>query len=268
MRPDPTSPAPRSQDRPAAAPPTLAALERRLARLERSERRWRGLALGLVLAAGAAGLVGFARPRERIVSAERFVVVDADGTERGAFGLTEKGDAHAYLRQGDAQMIVSLQKGANLLLRGEDGRRGAFLGVDTAGASRLELVGEKLVDGVHLVTKPDGGTGLFLTDATGFERGTFDYHPEGGTSLTTRDERSRVRTFFGLDARGVPSVVLRDVENRNRIGMLLSDDGQDTPLLAIEDATQTTRLEMSTRFDGSPYLRLYRQDGEKSYELP
>ena len=254
-------------NRPLAQEP-LAALSQRLDRLERAQRRWRGAALTLALGLGAALSAGFRGPEDGIVRAERFVVVDAEGQERGAFGLTEKGDAHCYLLQGDSTMIVSLRGGANLLLRGEDGRRGAFLGVDTAGASRLELVGEKLVDGLRLVTKPDGGTGLFLADGTGMPRASLDFHPEGGVSMTTRDETSRVRTFVGLDARGVPSMVLRDGGDRARIGMLLSDDGRETPLLAIEDERQTTRLEMSTHFDGSPFVKMYRQDGEPSYELP
>ena len=50
--------------------------------------------------------------------------------------------------------------------------------------------------------------------------------------------------------------------------MLLSDDGRDTPLMAIEDEKQRMRLEMSTHFDGSPFVKMYREDGEPSYELP
>lgn len=59
----------------------------RLARLERGMRLWSALGPLVVVVAGALLLMGLAPSGPPIVAAQRFVVVDANGTPQASFGL-------------------------------------------------------------------------------------------------------------------------------------------------------------------------------------
>ena len=244
----------------------------RIERLERSQRRWQSAAVSLAVVWLAVSAAGFRAPArasagQRTVEAERFVLRGPDGSEHGSFGLDRQGFAQLQLTSGDALFLVSMQS-PGLLLRGTDGKRGAFLGVDRKGSPRLELNGPRLMDGIRLTVQPEGGTGVHVLDETGRERAGLDYHPEVGSQVAVRDELGRSRSALSFDAGKVPSVVLLDEAGRKRLGMLLQPDETSTPLLALEDGAERTRMEISTHFDGSPFLRLYREDGGTSYELP
>src|SRR5512145_392370 len=83
----------------------------RLARLEAQNRRLQGAAalLGLALfALVAAGFAAPARPAEKELRAERFVLVDAAGAELGALGADSQGSPNLLLRKDKASAILTL----------------------------------------------------------------------------------------------------------------------------------------------------------------
>ena len=59
------------------------------------------------------------------------------------------------MRKDKSHAVLTLA-GPGLVLRGDDGLRGAYLGIDTNGASVMELVSEKPSEGVRMLVREDG----------------------------------------------------------------------------------------------------------------
>ena len=170
------------------------ALSSRLDRLEREARRWRAGALGLGLALVASlGLSAKdpARPAspsvvQDEVRAKRLVLVDADGAEAGVLELDGKQNPHLLLRKEQRLGVLTLS-GPGLLVR--DGRRGAFVGVNTQGASTLELTGEDLTQGARVTVQEDGSTGFYALEKGGKQRVGIELLSTGHAQFTARDEQ-------------------------------------------------------------------------------
>lgn len=71
--------------------PISDAVMERLDRLERQMRLWKALGVLGLLAAGGLLLMGLAPSGPPIVAAQRFVVVDGNGTPYASFGLAGEG---------------------------------------------------------------------------------------------------------------------------------------------------------------------------------
>ncbi|MBI2299468.1 MAG: hypothetical protein HYU66_11090 [Armatimonadetes bacterium] len=91
-------------------------LEERLKRLERSNRHLR-LAVAAVLCAGLGGLLMGQATDRSVVRARRFVVEDADGQQKGEFGLWLRDSVHLALGAADKPAI-----GASVLLGTTDAK--------------------------------------------------------------------------------------------------------------------------------------------------
>jgi len=237
----------------------------RLDRLERANRRYR-------LALAAAGALCFAwaacsvgSQAGNTLSAQRFALLGADGKEKATLELDQKGNPMLHLRNGEASALLTTN-GPSLLLRGPDGKTGAFVGVDTRNTSRLELCSQRLLDGVRLTVHEDGSAGAFVLDANGRERGALQWLPEGGAALNFRDGRGKIRSNFGLDDGGVPNLLLLDENGARRAGMLVEEDG--SPLLELADDRGQARLHLTTLFDGSPRMEMRAGDGALSFQAP
>ena len=237
----------------------------RLERLERANRRWRHAALGCAVALTTLVAAGFARPRDEVVEAQRFVLVDADGKETAVLGPDNLGNPHLLMRKDRAHALMTLS-GPAVHMRGYDGKRSSFLGIDTTGATKLELTSDKVVDGVRLVVKKDGSSGVYVLDGTGRDRATLEAPSVGGALLTVRDERGELRGQLGVDPQALPSLLLYDGARARRIGMLVNDEGQ--PYLSLQDAGGRPRVNVTTLFDGTPRLELLRDDGRPAFEAP
>ena len=114
--------------------------------------------------------------------------VDSNGHP---FLLMKSGEASTYLTT----------RGPSLLLRGPDGKVGAFLGVDSKATSRLELVSARLIDGVRLTAHADGSAGVYVLDTEGRERGALESLATGLTSLQLRDGQATEVAYDGRDLR-------------------------------------------------------------------
>lgn len=243
-------------------------LARRIDRLERENRRFKigaGLALLLALATWTTG-AALQGPGAKELRAERFVLVDGSGAELGQLATDARGGPQLLLRKDTNTALLTLS-GPGLLLRGgELGKQGAFLGIDTRGATRLELSSARVLDGVRLSVQPDGASGLYVLSPDGRERLALETLADGNAHLLSRDADGKVRAFFGEDAHGTTSMLLLDELGRRRVGALV--DASGTPLLAIVDDKGRTRIEMTTQFDGAPLFQVLREDGKAAFRQP
>lgn len=126
------------------------ALADRLARLERSCRRWRIGAACLALALVAVGAVGAARPGDDVrdfrgtLTARRFDVVDDEGRTVASFGLRPNLNDYPqlYMKHRNGHAAVSMGVGAgfpNLLLFPREGDSRVFAGIGPDGGGFLKV---------------------------------------------------------------------------------------------------------------------------------
>lgn len=237
----------------------------RLDRLERANRRYR-------LALAAAGLLCFGwaacsvgPQAKNVLSAERFVLLAADGSEKATLELDSKGNPMLQLRNGQASALLTTN-GPSLLLRGPDGKTGAFVGIDSKNSSRLELSSHRLLDGVRLSAHEDGSSGVYVLDVNGRERGGLESFSAGGSALNFRDAQGNMRGHMGLDESNLPNLILLDGAGGRRVGMVVQGDGN--PLFEVADDRGQPRLQLTTLFDGSPHLECKREDGSASFQAP
>jgi len=245
-----------------ALPPSLQA---RLERLERENRRFK-------LAAGLSTLLLFAwtacsvAPQPKtVLSAERFVLTNPDGSEAGYLGLDDGGNPLLFLKKQSATAALSLG-GPGLVLRGNDGKTTAYIGIDSRNASKIELTSERLMDGVRLTAKPDGSSGVYVLDSTGRERGSLESLSIGGANLMFRDASGKVRSQLGIDPSNAPSLILLDERGVRRLGTVVQSDGN--AMLELQDHDARPRIQITTQFDGSPRLDILREDGGASFQAP
>lgn len=237
----------------------------RLGRLERTNQRYR-------LALAAVGLLGFGwaacsvgPQAKNVLSAERFVLVDAEGKEKAILELDSKGNPLLQMRNGQSSAFLTTN-GPSLLLRGQDGKTGAFMGIDSKNSSRLELCSHRLLDGVRLSAHEDGSSGAYVLDVNGRERGGLESYATGGAALNFRDGQGGMRGHMGLDEAGLPNLILLDGQGGRRVGMVVQEDGN--ALLEVADDRGQPRLQLTTLFDGSPRLECKRPDGSASFQAP
>lgn len=245
--------------------PSLAALHARLDQLERTQRRYRLGAVALGLAAFAWVACGIAPQTKSELSAERFVLLGPDGAQRGVIELDPEGNPTLLFENGAAKALLTTN-GPSLLLRGPDGKTGAYMGVDPKADARLELCSSRVVDGVRLVAHPDGSSGTYVLDPGGRERAALEAFPDGSSSVNLRDEHGIVRSHFALDEKAIPNLLMLDTNGVRRIGMVVPPDGNG--ILELADERGRPRAQLATMFDGSPRLEMKREDGGTSFSAP
>ncbi len=178
----------------------VSVLERRLELLEQENVRLRNQGKLLTLG-GAAGLgtlalllIGLAismftsRPAE-VLEAQKVVLRDPAGIERGVWELTENGGSRLVLRDRDARDRIRL----TLL---PDGSPGLTL-ADRDGRSRTVLG-----------LLPDQTATLVFADEAGKPRTILGLPTDGSSTLTFADQGGEIRLNVGVDAAGKPSVTL------------------------------------------------------------
>lgn len=237
----------------------------RLERLERENRRYRLFAAVAGLTCFAWVACGIGGQAKTTLSAERLVLVDANGEEKASFETDGKGNPILTLRNGKAFAALTTE-GPALLLRGPDGKTGAFMGIDSKNTSRLELCSQRLLDGVRLSTHEDGSAGVYVLDSNGRQRGALESLATGDAGLNFRDGQGRVRSSFGLDRASLPNLLLLDEQGSRRLGMVVQADGN--PILEMADDKGRARASLTTLFDGAPLLEMKRDDGVVTFQAP
>lgn len=241
-----------------------AAVLARLDRLERENRRHRRAAL--LCALGCFTWLACSVGQDaHTLAAQRFALVAPDGTEKAVLELDDKGNAMLSMRNESASALLTTN-GPSLLLRGPDGKTGAFVGIDSRNSARMELTSHRLLDGVRLSVHEDGSSGVYVLDADGKQRAGLESLSTGGAGIHLRDARGNVRGSFGMDPDDVPNLLLLDEDGVRRLGMLVQKDGN--PSLELDDGKGRPRVEVSTLFDGSPAIEAYREDGSPAFRAP
>lgn len=239
----------------------------RLERLERAQRRWRGIAAASLFLGLCALSAGWRNAPDEL-EASRFVLRGDGGAEAAVLGLDAQGRPSLLLRDGKALAFLTLS-GPGLLLRGDDGKNGAFLGFDTQNAAQLNLSSSRGNDGLRLEVQPDGSASFAALDQDGRERIALGFAAGDGTAaLTTKDASGRVRTSLGLTDGDKPGLVLLDERGMRRIGMLVDPTQEGVPILGLLDERGRARVELTTALDGEPTFALRRSDGEPSFRAP
>ena len=173
----------------------------RLEQVERDNRRLRryttamlvvvamGLGLGaaLIWYSVRSGLPG----SPLTVSARQFVLRDAEGKVRGAWGLDEDGSVRLALSDAEGRQRVRL----SLL---QDG---------SAGLSFADSADRKLA---VLGLLPDHTTNLALTDPAGIPRAVLGVASDGSSNLVFADRAGSTRAGLGVDSRGLGTFSLAD----------------------------------------------------------
>jgi hypothetical protein len=176
-------------------------IARRLDELERDNRRLRRyttmmfVVTAMVLGLGAAliwysvrsGIPG----SPTTVSARQFLLRDAQGNVRGAWGLDDEGSVRFALSDAGERQRVRL----SLL---QDG---------SAGLSFSDTADRKLA---VLGLLPDYTTNLALTDPAGIPRAVLGVASDGSSNLVFADREGATRAGLGVDSRGLGTFSVAD----------------------------------------------------------
>ena len=158
-----------------------------------------GLITALVVVTASHGLPGTVAD---VVEAKQFLVRDANGAVRGAWGALSDGSLRFTLQSPGSKAGVSVA----VLSGGASG----ITFTDSAGRSR----------GV-LALLPDETMSLTFGDRAGRTRSALGLNPEGSATLVFADRSGAMRAGLGVDSRGTGTFTLRD-----RLGALLGGAAQ------------------------------------------
>jgi hypothetical protein len=153
----------------------IGSLTARIGRIEAQNRRLRW-ALGVIVALGAVGIVGFSHidavSQSRTLAAERFELRRADGSLAGVFGTSAAG-------------------AVNLVLFDKQNRARATIGVSAEGSPAVVLISAGGRQSVTLADSPNGPAAL-LFDRSENVRWAASVEANGQPGLELRDARGAV----------------------------------------------------------------------------
>jgi len=210
----------------------------RLEQLERDNRRLRryttvmlivvamalGLGTALLWYSVRSGLPG----SPQTVSARQFVLRDANGRVRGAWGVDDSGAVRLALSDESERQRVRL----SLL---QDG---------SAGLSFADSADRKLA---VLGLLPDNTTNLALTDPAGIPRAVLGVASDGSSNLVFADREGSTRAGLGVDNRGLGTFSLAE-----------RDEGG-----AREELPDTLQVEQGDSVDAAPAAAPKRRSGNR-----
>jgi hypothetical protein len=150
----------------------------------------------------------------KTVTAEKFVMVDSGGKQRGTMQVAEDGLSTLSLKDGSGKDRVELRVAA---------AGSAGLGFFDQNGHELAVFGEGA-----------DGSGLRIFGRQGKQVAALGSLPTGESSLTLYDANTgRARVGLGVAAKGEPALVLLDQNGADRAELSLRSDG--TPGLALLD---------------------------------
>ncbi|HKN12001.1 MAG TPA: hypothetical protein VJX68_02305 [Candidatus Binatus sp.] len=193
----------------------------------------------------AARTVDAAAAAPRMITAQKFMLVDSRGKTRGEFNVTKKGVAQIAVFDGSGTLRAGLGVGSEgapaLGIYGIDGKPRIEVGL-TRSVARVVLFDQSAKPQATLGVAPDGQSGIGLMDKAG--------NPRASIIVATD---------------GTPTLRLGD-ENRGRIGMDLTPDGR--PGLALIGTDGKTRASLTLNTDGAGALTLFDASGSPVNSVP
>lgn len=169
---------------------------------------------------GALAATRSARVRNRTLEAQRFVLLGPHGERRGLLHVLKNGTADLAMMDQNGRVRAEMRVAA-------DG--GAAIGFYDPEGRRRVIVGES--------AKDHAGIGLYNT--AGKQVAGLSSQPSGPVSFTLYDPSTGLaRAGLGVNAQGVPALVLLDKQGRDRAEFHLMPDG--TPGLVLADENGKT----------------------------
>ena len=171
-----------------------------VARLER-ELRTLKLALGAtVLVVGGLALTGWMSPQDETVTAQRFMVLDAEGIPRGMFGVLADGASVGMMftdLAGAKRIELSTDPDGSprVALWDDQERLRADIGMAADGAARIVLADPSETGRAALSVGNDGSAQMVFIDADGStNRAMIGTLGDGRSVLLIYDEKGQVLT--------------------------------------------------------------------------
>ena len=206
----------------------------------KDRKYWLYAMLALVGGIFGGALSGHIFPREaeaaaraaRVLKAEKFVLVDRDGTQRGVIQVNSRGVADVALNDRSGRLRGAFRVGA------EGGTAIGFY--DQHGAKRV-ILGET----------PSGRNGLAIYGSSGRQIAGFTVAEDNQSSVTLYDPASgRARVGLGVAATGEPALVLFDQNGRDRAELHVNVKGK--PGLALADESGKSVAGLPVQVSGQP----------------
>jgi hypothetical protein len=174
-----------------------ATAEERLSRLEKSNRKLKVGILALTTIVAATIILGAAAPPPKIVTAEKFVLLDPDGHERAEFSANNKSAALQFLNSNGTRgiMIASGGEGNGISLSDENGHQRTFLMVESGGEAAFATVREGLPQETFILSDGVGGTSMAIRDLAGKDRVNLGTTPKGA-GLSVADGNATPRAII------------------------------------------------------------------------
>ncbi len=171
-----------------------------VARLERQLRTLK-LTLGAtVLVVGGLALTGWTSPQDETVTAQRFMVLDADGIPRGMFGVLADGASVGMMftdLAGAKRIELSTDPDGSprVALWDDQERLRADIGMNADGAARIVLADPSETGRAALSVGNDGSAQMVFIDADGStNRAMIGTLGDGRSVLLIYDEEGQVLT--------------------------------------------------------------------------
>jgi hypothetical protein len=175
----------------------------------------------------AARSVDAAAAAPKIVTAQKFMLVDRHGKTRGEFNVTARGVAEVAVYDGTGTLRAGLGVGIDgapaLGIYGRDGKPRAEVGL-TNSVARLVLFDANAQPQATLGVAPDGQSGLGLMDKDGNSRASIIVASDGAPTLRMADPH---HARIGLDVTpdGLPGLALLGSDGKTRASLTLNNDG-------------------------------------------
>jgi hypothetical protein len=221
-------------------------IEERVARLERSNRRWRLLAVSALALLGTGGLLAMRPAEPDELTLRKVVIVDAQGRQRVV--LSGSGLIFADSEEIPRIVMATLDNGASAIQHFDAaGRRRIATGTfPDGGASVLQMDTERRVR-LESGTYPGGDARIAQFDASGLPRLTAVTGSDGAASVEHLDTSGMPRISVGTSEAGLAEIRLVDQSGEDRLVDRVEADGRVSRRLHRDPMHEESRTASSGR---------------------
>jgi len=182
-----------------------------------------GLAVGSLVPVFNATFAAAATRHAKTVEAERFVMVDGQGTPRAVMQVIG-GDAVIAMYDASGadrtELRVNADGRAVLGFFDEAGRKRVAIGANAKGKAGVGIYGPNGKQAAGLAVSPEGEVGLTLLDSNrGTARVGLGVASNGAPALALFDQNGKDRGEFYVSADGTPGLALADPKGKTIAGL-------------------------------------------------
>lgn len=178
------------------------------------------------------------------IRAERFILVDSDGDERGGMIVAKNGTAELYVKG-----------------KGNDGN--IDLSVKQDGAARLVLGATDGLVLLDVAVHDDKNPLIIFRDRKAARRMSLLVTDDGLVDLSMYDKNQKRRLLVGLGDDGSPRAVLRNGDEKDVVRLVAPATGHTG--IDILDPKTDAMLSIQMSEDGIPDIAAFGENGAKSW---